>query len=150
MNSNDNGNHPVPEGKVVGVDLGAARVGLAVSDETRAFAFARTFIEFGGYKKLVTDLIAIARKEAASEFVIGLPLNMDGSHGPQAAKAEKLAQLLKIESGLKVYLFDERLSTVEASRLIHESGRRIRDKGVVDSAAARVILQAYLDGQKNK
>jgi putative Holliday junction resolvase len=102
---------------------------------------------FKGYEDLIQGLIQIARRESVMEFVIGLPLNMTGSHGPQAAKAEKLAGMLRHKSGLPVTLSDERLSTVEATRLLHAGGKKAT-RGIVDAAAATVILQAFLDGQK--
>jgi putative holliday junction resolvase len=135
--------------RVMGIDMGDVRVGLAISDESRYLASGHSFIEYRGYEELMQKIISIARKEEIAEFVVGLPLNMNGSKGPQAAKVEKIANLLKQKSGLPVNLIDERLSTVEASRLLHAGGKKAK-KGLVDTASATVILQAYLDGQKNK
>lgn len=129
------------------LDLGDVRVGIAISDESRYLASGHGFIEFRGYEDLIQKLIAIARKEDVAEFLVGLPLNMNGTKGPQAAKVEKIAALLKQKSGLTVNFIDERLSTVEASRLLHAGGKKAK-KGLVDMASATVILQAYLDGQK--
>jgi putative Holliday junction resolvase len=129
------------------LDLGDVRVGIAISDESRYLASGYGFVEFRGYDDLIQKLIAIARKEDVAEFLVGLPLNMNGSKGPQTAKVEKIAALLKQKSGLTVNFIDERLSTVEASRLLHAGGKKAK-KGLVDMASATVILQAYLDGQK--
>jgi putative Holliday junction resolvase len=131
----------------MGIDMGDVRVGLAISDESRYLASGHGFIEYRGYQELIQKLISIARQEEVAEFVMGLPLNMNGSRGPQAEKVEKLAVLLKQKSGLPVNLIDERLSTVEASRLLHAGGKKAT-KGLVDTASATVILQAFLDGQK--
>lgn len=134
--------------RIMALDLGDVRVGIAISDESRYLASGYGFVEFRGYEDLVHKLIAIARKEEVAEFLVGLPLNMNGSKGPQAAKVEKIAALLKQKSGLAVNFIDERLSTVEASRLLHAGGKKAK-KGLVDMASATVILQAYLDGQKD-
>lgn len=133
--------------RIMALDLGDVRVGIAISDESRYLASGHGFIEFRGYEDLIQKLIAIARKEDVAEFLVGLPLNMNGTKGPQAAKVEKIAALLKQKSGLTVNFIDERLSTVEASRLLHAGGKKAK-KGLVDMASATVILQAYLDGQK--
>jgi putative Holliday junction resolvase len=134
-------------GRIMGIDLGAARVGIAFSDESETLASGYGFIPFKGYEDLVGKLIDIAQKEQAIAFVVGLPLNMDGSAGTQAAKANKLANILRTRSGLPVKLEDERLSTVEAIDQLHASGKRA-SKGKVDIVAATVILQAFLDEQK--
>lgn len=133
--------------RIMALDLGDARVGIAISDESRYLASGYGFVEFRGYDDLAQKLIAIAHKEEVAEFLVGLPLNMNGSKGPQAAKVEKIAAILKQKSGLAVNFIDERLSTVEASRLLHAGGKKAK-KGLVDMASATVILQAYLDGQK--
>ncbi len=133
--------------RIMALDLGDVRVGIAISDESRYLASGHGFVEFRGYEELIQKLITIARKEDVAEFLVGLPLNMNGTKGPQAAKVEKIAALLKQKSGLAVNFIDERLSTVEASRLLHAGGKKAK-KGLVDMASATVILQAYLDGQK--
>jgi putative holliday junction resolvase len=133
--------------RIMGVDLGAARVGVAISDESETLASGHSFLPFKGYEDLVGKLIEIALKEQVSTFVIGLPLNMDGSEGRQAAKANKLANILRARSGQSVILEDERLSTVEAIDQLHASGKKA-SKGKVDIVAAAVILQAFLDEQK--
>ena len=131
----------------MGIDKGDARIGIAISDQSRTLASGYGFIEFKGYNDLIDKLLEIADKEQVREFVIGLPLNMNGSKGPQAAKAEKLAVLLKEKTEHPVNLFDERLTTVEAARQIHASGRKVK-KGRIDEVAATIILQAFLDGKK--
>ena len=135
--------------RVLGVDIGAARVGLAISDPSGTLAGGHGFIEFRSYKELVDRLMKIAGDENVAEYVIGLPLNMRGDRGPQAAKAEKLAEMLRATDDRPVHLIDERLTTVEAARQIHASGRKVR-KGRIDEVAATIILQAYLDGKKQQ
>jgi putative Holliday junction resolvase len=133
--------------RILGIDLGAVRVGLAVSDKSRTLASAYGFIQFRGHKDLLEKLSQIAEKEDVGEFVVGLPLNMDGSKGIQAGKAERIAEILRNETGLPVSFIDERLTTVEAARQIHASGHKVK-KGRIDEVAATIILQAYLDGKK--
>ena len=134
--------------RVLGIDFGAARVGIAISDSSRTLASGYGFIQFKSYNDLVEDLLQISEKESVGEFVIGLPLNMNGSRGFMANKADKLADLLKTRSKYPVNLIDERLTTVEAARQIHASGRKVQ-KGRIDEVAATIILQAFLDGKKS-
>jgi putative holliday junction resolvase len=134
-------------GKVMAIDMGSVRVGLAISDESQTLASGHGHLKFKGYEDLIRQIIEIAHRESVMEFVVGLPLNMDGSHGSQAVKAEKFAGMLKYRSGLPVTLSDETLSTVEATRLLRAAGKKAtRDR--IDAAAATVILQAFLDEQK--
>lgn len=134
--------------RVLGIDMGDARIGLAISDQSRTLASGYGFMEFKGKKDLVEKLLQIGEKEGVGEFVIGLPLNMNGSKGFQAAKAQKLAEMLRAKSSHPVNLIDERLTTVEAARQIHASGRKVK-KGRIDEVAATIILQAFLDGKKS-
>lgn len=133
--------------RVLGIDMGDVRVGLAISDPSRILASGYGHITSKNHGHLVEQLLAISQQEDISEIVIGLPLNMDGSKGKRAEQAEKLAQLLRSKSGCTVNLVDERLTTVEAARQIHASGKKVR-KGRIDEVAATIILQAFLDGRK--
>ena len=134
-------------GRVLAIDMGEARVGLAVSDESGTLASGYGFTKFKGYNDLIEKLSDICNREEISEIVIGLPLNMNGSRGAGAVKAEKFAELLKAKTGYDVNLIDERLTTVEAAKQIHASGKKVR-KGRIDEVAATIILQTYLDGRK--
>ena len=134
-------------GRVLAIDMGEARVGLAVSDESGTLASGYGFTKFKGYNDLIEKLSDICNREEISEIVIGLPLNMNGSRGAGAVKAEKFAELLKAKTGYDVNLIDERLTTVEAAKQIHASGKKVR-KGRIDEVAATIILQTYLDGKK--
>lgn len=133
--------------KVLAIDMGEARVGLAVSDESGTLASGYGFTKFKGYNDLIEKLSDICNKEGVIEIVIGLPLNMNGSRGAGADKAEKFAELFKAKTGYDVNLIDERLTTVEAAKQIHASGKKVR-KGRIDEVAATIILQTYLDGRK--
>jgi putative Holliday junction resolvase len=137
---------PVP--KAAGLDVGKARVGVAVTDELGAMAHARPAIDGKSRKALLAALGALARDEGLERFVVGLPLEMSGEEGPAARRALSFAQELADTTGVQVELVDERLSTVEASRRLHDGGLDARaQKGRIDGAAAVVILQAWLDAR---
>jgi len=131
--------------RIIGLDHGARRIGVAVGDKATGMAFAREAIQ---RRNLNGDLALVAElctREAASLVVIGLPLNMDGSEGDQAAAARTFgAEVERI--GFVVAFEDERLTSWEAGQLLTEAGRRpSRGSGELDSTAARLILQQYLD-----
>jgi putative Holliday junction resolvase len=130
---------------VIGLDHGSRRIGVAVGNEETGQAFARPALL---RRKVAVDLeqiAALARAEGASRIVLGLPRNMDGSEGAQAAAARAFgAQLTAI--GLEVVFVDERLTSWQAGEQLAASGRRPeRGSGEKDSAAARLILQEWLD-----
>lgn len=146
---------------VAAIDLGDARVGLAVSDELGMFAHPRPALDGRSRKPLLAALAAFAREESVTRFLVGLPLDMSGAHGPRARKATEFAQALADATGLEVELVDERLTTVEAARQLRDSGAHVRERatnrrggrtaaraGKIDTAAATVILQAWLDGRR--
>ncbi len=135
--------------RALAIDFGDARVGLAISDQSQTLASGYGYIKFKGYNDLVEKLLEICEKEGVGEIAVGQPLNMDGSRGPAAAKVEKLVELLKSKINYPVNLVDERLTTVEAGKQIHASGKKIR-KGRIDEVAATIILQAFLDGKKQR
>lgn len=132
---------------VIGIDHGAKRIGLAVGSEETGQAFARPALHRRMESSDLEQIADLARTEGASRVVVGLPRNMDGSEGPQAAAARAFAgQLGAI--GLEVVFVDERLTTWEAGERLAAAGRRpSRASGERDSAAARLILQEYLDAR---
>jgi putative Holliday junction resolvase len=130
--------------KLIGLDHGSRRIGVAVADTETHMAFARPALQ---RTRLVEDLAAIrqlARDEGADTVVMGLPRNMDGSEGPQALAARAFGERLAQE-GLVVAFQDERLTTWQAGQQIGPRRGRQRRSGELDSAAARLILQEYLD-----
>jgi putative Holliday junction resolvase len=135
---------------VLGVDWGRARVGVAVSDELELIAHPLSTLAAGSLETVARELAALARARAAREVVLGLPLNMDGSEGDSARAARQLAERLRVDAGLPVTLWDERLSTWEAERRLGETRRAKKrgEPGLRDRAAAAVILQSYLDSRK--
>ncbi|MEX0992064.1 MAG: Holliday junction resolvase RuvX [Actinomycetota bacterium] len=132
-------------GRVLGLDLGDARIGVAISDDQQRVAVPFGTIRTGAPE----DLKAIAQLVAdndVSEVVVGHPLKMSGDAGPRADKAAGFADVLRSVLSVPVSLQDERLSTVEAERALKTAGATGRDrKRVVDQAAATVILQSALD-----
>lgn len=127
-----------PVGRVIGVDHGGRRVGLAVGDEETGLAFPRSTVPTAE----AADAIArLAADEGTGRVVVGLPRNMDGSEGPQAAAARAFGQELTA-LGLDVYFSDERLTTWEAEERSRAADRRGR-ANAIDSAAAALILEQY-------
>jgi putative Holliday junction resolvase len=131
--------------RVVGLDLGVRRIGVAVSDSGGSVATPHAVLERSGND--VADratIAAVVRDLGAAKVVVGLPLSLDGSRGPAAVQAVDEAGALEQSIGIPVELHDERLTTVEASRAPRGKGRR-RTRQVVDDAAATLILQSWLD-----
>ena len=130
--------------RLIGLDHGSRRIGLAIGDTETGLAFARPALKRTNEGKDIRTIQELARMEAADAIVLGLPCNMDGSEGPQAAAArafgEKLAAI-----GLTVSYQDERLTSWQAAEQIGPRRGRERRSGELDSAAARLILQEYLD-----
>lgn len=129
----------------LGIDHGDARVGVALSDELGFLAHPLETIEIRR-----TDLLARIRELAVTHdvetIVVGMPRNMDGSHGPAAQKVTAFVEQLRASVPCTVATLDERLTTVSAQRSLRESGRKAKEqKGVVDQAAAQIILQTWLD-----
>ena len=135
-------------GRILGLDVGDRRIGVAVSDEMRLIASPHSVYTRVGYGPDVKHMQQLCRETGAALIVCGLPRNMDGSEGFQAEKVKAFAQKLT-ESGLTVAFQDERLSTVSAHQALIEGGmRREERKGTVDKVAAAVILQTYLDSHR--
>jgi putative holliday junction resolvase len=132
--------------RVAALDLGKARVGVAVSDELGLLAHPRPFISGKSRKALLDALVTLAREEEISRFLVGLPLEMSGAEGSAAARAVQFAEELASATGIEVELIDERLTTVEASRALRAGGASRRASiQRVDGAAAAVMLQSWLD-----
>ena len=135
-------------GRVLGVDYGEARTGLAISDVTRFLANGIGNVQGGGLEKTAERVLEAAREQGAVAVVLGLPVNMNGTEGPKAARIRELAAL--IERELPVYLMDERMTTMSAARYLNETNTRGKKrKGVIDTLSAQIILQNALDRLKN-
>ena len=140
-------------GRAVGVDLGAKRIGIAVSDSAGTLATPRrTLTRSGDAARDRRALVDLVVEEEAVTVVVGHPLSLDGSRGPAAraaeAEAEALSALLE-DRGVTVELFDERLTTVSAHQALTAGGTKGRNqRAVVDQTAAAVMLMAWLDGRR--
>jgi len=134
--------------RILAIDYGSARIGLALSDPTGTLARPLPFIPAKGDARLAREIAGLAKKEEAHLILLGLPRNMDGSSGGAAAKVQAFATVLGLATVIPIKLIDERLSTVQASRQLQEAGRNARQqRGRIDSEAACVLLQGYLDSQ---
>ena len=122
------------QGRVLGLDVGDRRIGVAVSDELGLTA---------------QPVLTLVRKYGCAQVVVGNPLYMSGDISPQALKAQAVAQSLQQETGVTVTLWDERLSTTEAHRHLDAAGRLPADRrAVIDQVAAVLILQSFLDSRR--
>ena len=130
------------------VDFGDVRTGLAISDTSRFIASGIGYISPGGIDKTVDGVAEAVVENGACAVVVGLPVNMDGSHGGRAQRCEKFARMLKERLGESVVVttFDERMTTMTASRYLNETNTRGKKrKQVIDTLSAQIILQNCLD-----
>lgn len=138
------------KGKLIAVDFGDVRTGIAVCDATRFLASGIGFCRVGGLEKTAAEVARIAKEQGAVGAVVGLPRNMDGSEGARADRCREFARRLKALTALPVMMTDERLTTVAASRYLNETDTRGgKRKKVIDSLSAEIILQNTLDRIKN-
>lgn len=138
------------DGRIMGLDIGDKTIGVAVSDIMGLTAQGVTTIKRIGKKKDIEAIKKIIEEKQVNKIVSGLPKNMNGTVGPQGEKVQKFCELLKEETNLPIEFWDERLSTVAAERsLIEGNVRRENRKKVIDMLAAVIILQGYLDLQRN-
>ncbi len=127
--------------RVMAIDYGAARTGVALSDETRTLATPLTVINSRDRDWVLAQLKKLTVEHGVTQLVVGLPLNMDGSEGPAAQLCREVAGILERKTRLPVDLVDERLSTVEAARFTSDRKR-------LDAVAAAVILQEWLGSRR--
>jgi putative Holliday junction resolvase len=133
-------------GRILGLDVGDRRIGVAVSDELGLTAQPVLTLVRKNRRQDLGSLARLVRKYGCSQIVVGNPLYMSGDISPQALKAQAVAQALQQETGVTVTLWDERLSTTEAHRHLDAAGRLPSDRrGVIDQVAAVLILQSFLD-----
>ena len=133
-------------GPLVGLDLGTKTIGVALSDLSRTIANPLKTIARTKFQADAAALLALAAAERASAFVLGLPLNMDGSEGPRAQATRAFARNLAALTDIPIALWDERLSTVAVTRtLLEADASRARRAAVVDKMAAAYLLQGALD-----
>lgn len=135
--------------RLLGLDLGTKTIGVALSDVTRTIASSLETIARTRFKADATRLIEIATEHRIAGLVLGLPRNLDGSEGPRAQSTRAFARNFNRLSPLPVLLWDERLTTAEAERMLIEADTSRRRRGqVIDKVAAAIILQSALDCMK--
>ena len=144
MSQQDDGAVPT-KGRILAIDPGERRIGVAAADLVLRVAIPLTTIEGG--PDAVEAVARLVEEEGARALVVGLPLSLSGALGPQAQRAQALAGALAHRLGVPVLTWDERLTSAEARRRLSSGGGR-RDKRDVDALAAAIILQAYLDSQR--
>lgn len=139
------------KGRILGVDFGDTRTGLAVSDVSRFLASGIGYVSPGGIVKTADKVAEVAREQKVSAIVVGLPKNMDGSEGFRADRCREFADLLRERlEDIPVVMMDERMTTMSASRYLNETNTRgQKRKGVIDTLSAQIILQNALDRLKN-
>jgi putative Holliday junction resolvase len=137
--------------RAAAVDFGSVRVGLAVADEIGLLAHPRPFLDGRDPPRVLRDLAALAAEEGIDVFVVGLPRRLDGKEGPSARRAREFASALRKATGVRVVLLDEWLTTREAKGRLRDQGLNEREqRGRIDSAAAAVLLQSYLDAERGR
>ncbi len=136
--------------RIVGIDPGEARIGLAISDAEQSIAFPRQTISAReGLKEAIGNLREALADEDVETLVVGLPLRLDGTEGEAARRARAFGEALHRALGTEVVYWDERMTTLAAERSLREMGRRgSRRREVVDQSAAAILLQGYLDAKK--
>lgn len=135
--------------RILAVDLGMVRTGLAISDPSELLASPVGTVTERDLTRLTEKVTAVAKEQHAEEIVVGHPRNMDGSCGASARRAEEFAALLEQATGLPVRLWDERMTTVSAIGYLNQTDTRGKKrKAVVDTVAATIILQDYLESRR--
>ena len=138
---------------IVGIDYGLSRVGVAVADEETAMALPFKTLQRSGKsdRQCVSMLLDALAEHEVTEFVVGLPLSLDGSEGASARMCRAFAERLSKRTRQKVTLWDERLTTLQAERSLGALGLSARQqKSVVDEAAAAIILSSYLEAAEHR
>lgn len=136
--------------RYLAIDLGDKRTGLAVGDDATGIVSPQGVVVTGDEQERVRGILRAIEEVGADQLVVGLPLNMDGSEGPGAKKARDMAKALKQRTGLKVHLFDERLSSAAADEQMSQSGLTHKQKKMRrDALAAGNILRGFLGEKKN-
>lgn len=138
------------KGRLIAVDFGEVRTGLAVTDASRFLASGIGNVRVGGIDKTAAEVARIATERGCVAAVVGLPRNMDGSEGARADRCRDFARRLSAIAGIPVAMTDERLTTVAASRYLNETDTRGgKRKNVIDSLSAEIILQNTIDRLNN-
>jgi len=134
--------------RILGLDIGDKRIGVAISDPEEIIARPLTIITRNEDSSTIGEVIRLIAQHDVKRIVIGLPYSLDGSLGRQAEKVKEFVEKLSQSINISIELRDERLSTVAAQRLLNEAGNKKARKSPRDDAAAAFILQGYLDSLK--
>ena len=136
--------------KILAVDFGDARTGLAVCDKDELIASPLTVINDGYKERVIEKIIATAKENRVEEIVVGNPINMNGTAGPRSELCRSVADALAEKSGFPVRLWDERSTTVSAIGILNQTDvRGKKRKAVIDAVAAVLILESYMAYRKN-
>lgn len=139
------------QGRVMALDVGKKRIGVALSDPLGYTAQPLLTIWRKSKSEDLRNLLRLIRKHEVAMIVVGNPLHMSGEVSPWAAKVQELAEELRVRSGMPLELWDERLSSVEAHEILDEAGHHPRDrKSIIDQVAAVVILKGWMEVQERK
>jgi putative Holliday junction resolvase len=134
--------------RILALDPGTVRIGLALSDELHMIASPLEYVPAEPFAKLLERLRQLIREKEVGLILVGLPRNMDGSYGPAALKVQEFVAALRAALTVPIQTWDERLTSVQAQRLLVQGGMRRRDrKQKVDKMAAAILLQSYLDAR---
>lgn len=137
--------------KIMSVDLGLARTGIAACDSMEILASPVTVICERNEQRLIEKIVGQAKNIGAEKIVVGHPKNMDGSCGERANECARIAQIIGEQSGLETVLWDERCTTVSAANALNVTNTRGKKrKAVIDAVAAVMILQSYIDSPMNQ
>ena len=135
--------------KIMGIDYGDARTGVAISDLLCSIVGSTCVVPSRNTEKALADIVRLARENSVGEIVVGLPKNMDGTEGPRAELCRAFAEQLKEVTGLPVAMWDERRTTVEAHNILSQHNYHGKKrKNTVDAVAASLILEGYLAYKK--
>ena len=131
--------------RVMGIDYGDARTGLAVSDEMNILGGEAWTLNEWNPERVADGIAQEAQKRNVGRLVLGLPKNMDGSEGPRAEKCRDFAELLRSKTDIELVMWDERRSSIEAHAILHANGKKEKKhRKTVDAVAASLILEGYL------
>lgn len=137
--------------RILAVDYGDARTGIAVSDSSELLASPVGTIKEYNAEKLAHKIADISREQSAGEIIVGLPINMNGTEGPRADKCREFGDMLRELVNVEVKMWDERSTTVTAHQFLNETNvRGKKRKAVVDTVAATVILESYLSFRRKQ
>lgn len=139
------------EGRILAIDYGEVRIGLAISDPLRIFAFPLMVIDLRKNVDFIKTIQDIIKEKEVKKVIIGYPLKMDGSEGIQAEKVKGFIEELKAEINLDIEMVDERLTTTVAQRALTDIGiGQKKQRGIIDKIAAAKLLETYLELNKGK